>query len=64
MKTLQPAICAALPEGWLPAIAGWRTDLLRRQGNQEGMRPLVFSEEINALDIDIRRPLACAGSRM
>src|SRR5438094_801245 len=42
--SFQPASCAVLREGW-------RTDLLRRQSNQEGINPLVFSDEINALDL-------------
>src|SRR6185369_4754172 len=41
--------CAKLPCG----LAGWRTDLLRRQSNQEGMGFLVFSDEINGLDLDV-----------
>ena len=49
----QPASCTVLREGALPELAGRRTDLLRRQGNQEGMGPLVFSDEIKALDLDI-----------
>jgi hypothetical protein len=38
----------------LPEVPGSRTNLLRRQSNQEGMRPRVFSDKINALDLDIR----------
>src|SRR6266542_2861816 len=34
--TFQPASCAVLREGALPEFAGSRTDLLRRQSNQEG----------------------------
>src|SRR6266478_2726841 len=50
----QPASCAVLGESALPEPTGWRTDLLRRQSNQERMGPRVFSDEINALDLDIR----------